>query len=175
MKAENGGLNANVQAKFIKRQLVETRQITKNVAQILDKQFNYKLDDNNKIIREVNIITLKSKIISDFRNEFGLYKLREVNDYHHAHDAYLNAVIGTTLLKKYPKLKAEFIYGEYSHVDIVKLISKPDKSIGKATAKMRFYSNILNFFKKEIKLGNGEIITRPTIEINPDTKKNSLG
>lgn len=171
VKAENGGLNANVQAKFIKRQLVETRQITKNVAQILDKQFNYKLDDNNKIIREVNIITLKSKIISDFRNEFGLYKLREVNDYHHAHDAYLNAVIGTTLLKKYPKLKAEFIYGEYSHVDIVKLISKPDKSIGKATAKMRFYSNILNFFKKEIKLGNGEIITRPTIEINPDTKK----
>lgn len=88
-------------AGFIQRQLVETRQITKHVARLLDEKFNNKKDENNRAVRTVKIITLKSTLVSQFRKDFELYKVREINDFHHAHDAYLNAVIASALLKKY--------------------------------------------------------------------------
>ncbi|VTS28147.1 CRISPR-associated protein Cas9/Csn1, subtype II/NMEMI [Streptococcus pseudoporcinus] len=168
-KAERGGLADSDKASFLRRQLVETRQITKHVAQLLDSRFNSESNQNKKLARNVKIITLKSKIVSDFRKDFGLYKLREVNNYHHAHDAYLNAVVGTALIKKYPKLEAEFVYGDYKHFDLVKLISKSDPSLGKATAKVFFYSNIMNFFKEEISLADGTLMKRPIIETNTET------
>lgn len=123
---------------FIKRQLVETRQITKHVAQILDQRFNPNTDENGKIIRTVSIVTLKSALVSNFRKEFKLHKIREVNDYHHAHDAYLNAVVGNLLLTTYPSLKNEFVYGEYS--------TKRLKDRMKATQKKIMYASILKPF-----------------------------
>nr|QDA77224.1 Cas9-P2A-DHFR(TSc3)-T2A-mTagBFP [Cloning vector pBM042]QDA77226.1 Cas9-P2A-DHFR(TSc3)-T2A-mTagBFP [Cloning vector pBM041]QDA77232.1 Cas9-P2A-DHFR(TSc3)-T2A-mTagBFP [Cloning vector pBM026]QDA77234.1 Cas9-P2A-DHFR(TSc3)-T2A-mTagBFP [Cloning vector pBM025]QDA77242.1 Cas9-P2A-DHFR(TSc3)-T2A-mTagBFP [Cloning vector pBM013] len=168
-KAERGGLSELDKAGFIKRQLVETRQITKHVAQILDSRMNTKYDENDKLIREVKVITLKSKLVSDFRKDFQFYKVREINNYHHAHDAYLNAVVGTALIKKYPKLESEFVYGDYKVYDVRKMIAKSEQEIGKATAKYFFYSNIMNFFKTEITLANGEIRKRPLIETNGET------
>lgn len=167
-KAERGGLIENDKAGFIKRQLVETRQITKHVAQVLDARFNAKHDENKKVIRDVKIITLKSNLVSQFRKDFKFYKVREINDYHHAHDAYLNAVIGTALLKKYPKLASEFVYGEFKKYDVRKFIAKSDKEIGKATAKYFFYSNLMNFFKKEVKFADGTVVERPDIETSED-------
>ena len=170
-KAERGGLTEADKAGFIKRQLVETRQITKHVAQILDAHFNTESDENDKVIRDVKVITLKSNLVSQFRKDFEFYKVREINDYHHAHDAYLNAVVGTALLKKYPKLASEFVYGEYKKYDIRKLITKSSdeqSEIGKATAKYFFYSNLMNFFKKKVKYADGSIFERPMIETNTD-------
>lgn len=141
-KAERGGLTEEDKAGFIKRQLVETRQITKHVAQILDERFNTEFDGNKRRIRNVKIITLKSNLVSNFRKEFELYKVREINDYHHAHDAYLNAVVGNALLLKYPQLEPEFVYGEYPKYNSY-------RSRKSATEKVLFYSNILRFFKKE--------------------------
>lgn len=164
-KAKRGGLTENDKAGFIKRQLVETRQITKHVAQILDARFNTEHDENDKVIRDVKVITLKSNLVSQFRKEFKYYKVRDINDYHHAHDAYLNAVVGTAILKKYPQLASEFIYGEYKTYDIRKLI--PGSS-DKATAKYFFYSNLMNFFKTEIKHADGSVSERPVIETNAD-------
>ena len=37
---------------------------------------------------------VKARNVSDFRDKFGLIKCREINDMHHAHDAYLNIVAG---------------------------------------------------------------------------------
>ncbi len=71
-------------ARFIQRQLVETRQI-KHVAAILDQYFNQPEESKNKGIR---IITLKSSLVSQFRKTFGINKVREINNHHHAHDAY---------------------------------------------------------------------------------------
>lgn len=68
---------------FINRQLVETRQITKHIANIL-----------NTYYKNTKIIYLKAKISHDYRDKYKLYKFREINDYHHAHDAYLAAVLG---------------------------------------------------------------------------------
>lgn len=72
---------------FINRQIVETRQITKHVGNILENLYN---EDDNKI----NIIYLKANLSHNYREKYKIYKFREINDYHHAHDAYLAAVLG---------------------------------------------------------------------------------
>lgn len=69
-KAERGGLDERDKVGFIRRQLVETRQITKHVAQILDAHFNTELNEKDKKNRNVKIITLKSNLVSNFRKEF---------------------------------------------------------------------------------------------------------
>lgn len=68
---------------FINRQLVETRQITKHVANIL-----------NTYYKDTKVIYLKAKLSHDYRDRYELFKFREINDYHHAHDAYLASVLG---------------------------------------------------------------------------------
>lgn len=170
-KAERGGLDERDKVGFIKRQLVETRQITKHVAQILDARFNAEVNEKNQKIRNVKIITLKSNLVSNFRKEFGLYKVREINDYHHAHDAYLNAVVAKAILKKYPKLESEFVYGDYQKYDLKRYISrtKDPKEIEKATEKYFFYSNLLNFFKEEVQYADGTVVKRENIEYSKDT------
>ena len=71
-------------AGFISRQLVETRQATKILADLLKNVFG----------SETRVIYVKAGLTSDFRQKFGIYKFRELNDYHHAHDGYLNIVAG---------------------------------------------------------------------------------
>lgn len=168
---ERGGLNELDKVGFIKRQLVETRQITKHVAQFLDARFNKEVTEKDKNNRNVKIITLKSNLVSNFRKEFGLYKVREINDYHHAHDAYLNAVLAKAILKKYPKLEPEFVYGDYQKYDLKRYISRSrdPKEVEKATEKYFFYSNLLNFFKEEVHYADGTIVKRENIEYSKDT------
>lgn len=140
-KSEHGGLSEEDKQGFIQRQLVETRQITKTVAQLLDSKYNTGRDERGNVERQVNIITLKAVLTSQFRETFSLAKVREVNDYHHAHDAYLNAVVAQTLLKVYPNLKAEFVYGEYFKGNLF--------HERKASAKKQMYTNIMKFYQKE--------------------------
>src|SRR5699024_7696013 len=132
-KSLKDGLTENDKAGFIQRQIVETRQITKNVAAILEQRYNKQTVDEDK----VSIITLKAALTSQFRKQFELYKVREINDHHHAHDAYLNSVVAIALLKFYPQLTAEFVYGEYMHNRF---------TTNKATAKKEFYTNIMRKF-----------------------------
>lgn len=68
---------------FINRQLVETRQITKHVANIIKNAY-----------KNTNVIYIPASLSHNYREKFELYKFREINDYHHAHDAYLAAVLG---------------------------------------------------------------------------------
>ena len=68
---------------FINRQLVETRQITKHVANIL-----------NNFYKKTKVVYLKANLSHNYRERYELFKFREINDYHHAHDAYLAAVLG---------------------------------------------------------------------------------
>ncbi|MEX2805457.1 type II CRISPR RNA-guided endonuclease Cas9 [Streptococcus sp. H31] len=126
-RTPNGVLTEDMKAGFIERQLVETRQIIKHVARLLNERFT-----------ESQIVTLKSQLVSNFRNMFQIVKLRDLNDYHHAHDAYLGVVIGQTLLKAYPKLAPELIYGRYGKFNRHKE--------NKATLKKHIYSNVMKFF-----------------------------
>lgn len=68
---------------FINRQLVETRQITKHVANIL-----------NNFYEKTKIIYLHANLSHNYREKFEFYKFRELNNYHHAHDAYLAICLG---------------------------------------------------------------------------------
>ena len=129
------------------------------------------MTEKDKKNRNVKIITLKSNLVSNFRKEFELYKVREINDYHHAHDAYLNAVLAKAILKKYPKLEPEFVYGDYQKYDLKRYISisRDPKEVEKATQKYFFYSNLLNFFKEEVHYADGTIVKRENIEYSKDT------
>lgn len=142
-KARHGGLTDKDKEGFIHRQLVETRQITKHIARMLDERWNSNVDDSGKKIYEVKIVTLKSSLVSNFRKMFDIPKIRDLNHYHHAHDAYLNAVVGNLLMKKYPRLAPEFIYGQHLH------LSRKANEEEKATKKVILYSNVLNFLQND--------------------------
>lgn len=85
-------------AAFISRQLVETRQGTKAITQILKQAFP-----------ESDIVFSKANVVSAFRKKFDCYKVRCVNDYHHAQDAYLNIVVGNTYDVKFTRNPLNFI------------------------------------------------------------------
>ncbi len=83
------------QEKFINRQLVETNQTVLLVRDILTRYFKGVTD------KKVEIVLSKGGNVSDFRKNYGLTKSREVNDFHHACDAYLNIVVGDLLNKEF--------------------------------------------------------------------------
>lgn len=83
-------------AVFINRQLVETRQITKHVANII-----------SNVYKKTKVIYLKASLSHNYRERYELFKFRDINDYHHAHDAYLAAVLGV-YKEKYMKKNINF-------------------------------------------------------------------
>lgn len=85
-------------AAFINRQLVETRQGTKVITQILQQAFP-----------KTQIVFVKAGIVSDFRKKYEINKVRELNDAHHAKDAYLNIVVGNTYNIKFTNNPLNFI------------------------------------------------------------------
>lgn len=112
-------------ANFVNRQLVETRQATKVIAELLKVSFDDKCD----------IVYAKAGNVSDFRHKFSmkydketgastviapeLVKCREINDFHHANDAYLNIVVGNVYDVKFTKDPRKYIE-EYKKQNIVK-------------------------------------------------------
>ncbi len=68
---------------FINRQLVETSQAVKQVQQILDARFS-----------ETRVIPVKAGWSHQLREECGFAKCRAINDFHHAHDAYIACQLG---------------------------------------------------------------------------------
>lgn len=85
-------------ADFINRQLVETRQVSKAAIQVLQRLFP-----------NTDIVYSKAGNVSDFRKQFHLIKARDVNDLHHAKDAYLNIVVGNFFDTKFTKSPLHFI------------------------------------------------------------------
>lgn len=77
---------------FINRQLVETRQSTKAVAQLLKEKYP-----------ESELVYVKAGMVSDFRNEFNMLKCRSLNDLHHAKDAYLTIPVGNVYHEMFTK------------------------------------------------------------------------
>ena len=104
-------------ADFISRQLVETRQSTKAIATIL-----------REIMPESDIVYVKAGLVSSFRQEYKdqyfTLKCREVNDLHHAKDAYLNIVMGNIYDVKFTRNPINFIRsGAQYTLNLDKLLS----------------------------------------------------
>ncbi len=70
-------------AGFIARQIVETSQSAKAVTQLL-----------KKLMPKTEVVFVKAGAVSEFRHDRDMLKVRELNDLHHAQDAYLNIVVG---------------------------------------------------------------------------------
>ncbi len=77
---------------FINRQLTETSQSTKAVAELLREKYP-----------TAEIVYSKAGLTSEFRHEFDIVKSRTYNDLHHAQDAYLNIVVGNVYDMKFSK------------------------------------------------------------------------
>lgn len=75
---------------FVNRQLVETSQIVKQVQQILRIRY-----------ADSEILPVKATMSHQLREECKLAKCREINDFHHAHDAYLACQIGRFIKKRH--------------------------------------------------------------------------
>ncbi len=83
---------------FIARQLVETRQSSKAVIQVLQKLYP-----------KTDIVYVKAPTVSSFRDQFKFRKFREMNDIHHAKDAYLNIVVGNVYDVKFTRSIRNFV------------------------------------------------------------------
>lgn len=100
---------------FVNRQIVATNQSVKGLIDLLK---TYKGVDAS------NIVYSKAEIVSDFRNKFNLPKSRVANNYHHAHDAYLNVVCGR-VVDSYFKLSNFFRFRDYYHLKDSNITTNP--------------------------------------------------
>ena len=101
--------------KFVSRQLIETRQSTKYITNLLVNQYS-----------NTDVFAIRSNLTHNFRKFFEVYKNRNVNDYHHAQDAYIISVIGNVIDQKL-QYKDEYKYTEY----VKKYIQKRHNTIPK--------------------------------------------
>lgn len=88
--------------RFINRQLVETRQIIKNVAVIISDHYT-----------NTSVVTVRAELSHQFRERYKIYKNRDVNDFHHAHDAYIACIVGQFMHQNFGNMDANMIYGQY--------------------------------------------------------------
>lgn len=128
---------------FIKRQLVETRQVIKLAANILANRY---ADEDTQIIE------VKANLNHQLRKSLDLYKVRAVNDYHHGVDAYLTAFVGQYLYHRYSNLQSYFVYGKFQRFF--------DKS-----AKQNLKFNNFNFLYDLIDGSNNKIVDKATGEV----------
>lgn len=127
--------------KFINRQLVETRQIIKHVANIIENHYE-----------DTKVFTVRANLSHEFREKYGIYKNRNVNDFHHAHDACIACIIGRYIQIRFPGLEAKYVYGQY-----MQNVKKTKNNIDKEN-----HGFIINSMKYEcIDEDTGEVIWNP--------------
>lgn len=123
---------------FIARQLVETRQIIKNVSLLLSSGYP-----------NTQVSAIRVSLSKEFTKKYKIIKLRFINDYHHAKDAYTVAILGQYSFKRYPHLIDLFNTSTSSKQNFIK--NNPDAS--------HKYSYIINNMSKDYTNNDtGEII-----------------
>lgn len=126
------------QAGFINRQLVETRQSSKIIAELLKRKFADRTE----------IVYVKAGNVSDFRQDQRLtengvqkqagncknerttqdplfVKCREINDMHHAKDAYLNIVAGNVYHLKFTRSPINFLKSAHAKYSLNHMFDYP--------------------------------------------------
>ena len=110
---------------FVNRQLVETRQSTKALAEVL----------NQTKTEQTEVVYVKAKNVTEFRHRYKLLKVRVLNDFHHAQDAYLNIVVGNVYHLKFTKDVRRYFLdkGTYRTYNLTKMFDETVKC-GEETA-----------------------------------------
>lgn len=138
---------------FIEKQLVETRQSTKYIAELLN--YHYKNSE---------IVYVKAGLVSGFRQEFGIFKCRYINDTHHAQDAYLNIVVGNCYSEKFTKNIRRYIQ-ERKESNRVNYSLKVSTVFGKDIKDKKVWDKDIDVARvKNIALKNSMLIVRKTFD-----------
>ena len=91
---------------FINRQIVETSQAVKILSDVLQAVFP----------ETTRVVGVKAGLSHGFRVQNGITKVREVNDYHHAHDAYLACQVGRFLTGQFGQaVRRKELYEEFQN------------------------------------------------------------
>ncbi len=99
LRSFNNPLSDEEMTGFVNRQLVMTSQSAKAACEIIQGLYP-----------NAEVVYSKARLVSDFRNEFGLLKVRELNNFHHANDAYLNIVVGNVYSERFSsRMTAKFL------------------------------------------------------------------
>ena len=135
---------------FMERQLVNVRQTTKEVGKILQQ-----------IEPEIKIVYSKAEIASSFREMFDFIKVRELNDTHHAKDAYLNIVAGNVYNTKFTEKPYRYLQEIKENYDVKKIYNYDiknawDKEKSLEIVKKNMEKNTVNI-TKFIKEEKGEL------------------
>ena len=138
----------NRQRGFINRQIVEMKQISKYVSNLFEDLKYAK-----------KIVSVKAQLTSNYRKENKLYKIRNLNDLHHAHDAYIACVVGKHVLSQVQQLASwttpkAFKQSEGSTYEAVIASLSKDKDLAKKVRKVLNYKNV--FITKRLKCNSGE-------------------
>lgn len=149
---------------FINRQLVETRQISKHVANIL-----------NNFYENTKVISLHANLSTNYREKFELFKYRDLNDLHHAQDAYLACVLGiyqkyylnkTTDFNKLKDLNRELYkngkYNELKYGYVINSIDNQFSTFNMETGEIDFDADYFNSVVKKTIYQNDVIISQKT-------------
>lgn len=76
---------------FINRQLVETSQIVKFVRQMCERKY-----------KNAEVVSVRANVSHGVRDNLDLVKCRELNNYHHAHDAFIACQVADFVGRCYP-------------------------------------------------------------------------
>lgn len=147
-------ISDNEKVGFINRQLVETNQIVKAVSELLKRKY---IDSEIRCIKAGMNTQFRAKFSTDaneYNEKKGFYKLREVNNLHHAKDAYLTAVLGQFTTVACP------CWGQNDYNRALKYyINNNDKAKDSVkTLVNKRYGLILDLMEKDFADDEGEII-----------------
>lgn len=129
---------------FLARQLVETAQIVKLTKMVLENR-----------LPDTRVLPIKASLSHELREAKHFYKCREINDFHHAHDALLAAEIGRFLLLRHPGMYENPI--GYAHVvkDFVRSQAEDAKRTGRMPGSAGFV--ISSFLRSGFDKETGEV------------------
>ena len=134
--------------KFINRQLVETSQTIQHVTNLFKVHYP-----------EVRIRGIKAGLSSSLREQYDLYKIRELNNLHHAYDALLAATIGTFIDRYMPWLDSE----PQTHIRLQKIKEMYSKNFN---GRFEYGMILAAFNRDQINSETGEILRRKEDDIH---------
>ena len=165
LTTDEKNINSYATEGFVKRQLVETRQIIKNIAQILTIMYP-----------NIPILTINSSLVTDMRNRFDFPKNRLLNDYHNGFDAYLAAFIGNWLSKMHKNLTPLFTYGlieKVKHFQLGNVLPKSkdqDLFADKYTEMVKIYNYKTNVMSWATFSNNGQLFKQTVFKKSDNPK-----
>ncbi|BDR56162.1 type II CRISPR RNA-guided endonuclease Cas9 [Xylocopilactobacillus apis] len=99
-----GDFDETQKKRFIARSLVETRQIIKNVAALIEDYFG----------EDTKAVAIRASLTGDMRRYTHKLKNRDINDYHHAHDALMIATVGKYIQRRGFDANGDFTYDAFN-------------------------------------------------------------